>query len=502
MELTALSEDDLKIFAQDVAIACRPGDCIALKGDLGAGKTSFARAFIRYLAGADIDVPSPTFSLVLPYDDLSPPVHHLDLYRIGDADELSELGLDEALETGIALVEWPERAADALPASSLVISIAVATHHDDMRDVVVSGGADIVARVQASLQARQFLSAQEAAYGERRTFSGDASTRLYETVTDRHAQRFLMIAPRQADGPPIRDGKPYSQLAHLAEDIVPFVVIASALRAHGFRAPRIDAYDLEPGYVLLEDLGRGGVLDADGAPIADRYQEASRCLAALHQCDWQPALSGAGSQHVLPHYDRDVFNIEAALLLDWYVPAETGREAGTAMRQDFTAIMDDLWAKLDQGRFTILLRDFHSPNIVHDGSKTGVNRIGLIDFQDALWGPAAYDLMSLVHDARVTVPDTLGQKLMADYCAQRAATEEAFDAEAFQMEAGICTVQRLCKILGIFHRLNRRDGKPAYLQHLPRIKSYFERTLSDNTPARAALAPLARWWSAAGLGSN
>ena len=115
---------------------------------------------------------------------------------------------------------------------------------------------------------------------------------------------------------------------------------------------------------------------------------------------------------------------------------------------------------------------------------------------------AAKLMDGLVHDARVTVPHALGQQFMDEYCAKRTSDGVNFDAEAFRLEAAICTVQRLSKILGIFHRLNRRDGKPAYLKHLPRIRSYFENTLFEDSVARSALAPLAQWWSAAGLRGN
>ena len=107
-------EDATTLFGEDIAVALRPGDILALKGDLGAGKTTLARSIVRALAGdAELDVPSPTFTLVQSYDARIP-VHHFDLYRLGEPDELEELGLFEATEEGVALVEWPERAGDRL----------------------------------------------------------------------------------------------------------------------------------------------------------------------------------------------------------------------------------------------------------------------------------------------------------------------------------------------------------------------------------------------------
>lgn len=117
----------------------RPGDLVALEGDLGAGKSELARAVIRALAGAEIEVPSPSFTLVQHYDLPAFPVVHADLYRLADPEEVGELGLDDALRTGALLVEWPERAEDLLPADRLTIRLAV-TDGSDRRTAVIEAG--------------------------------------------------------------------------------------------------------------------------------------------------------------------------------------------------------------------------------------------------------------------------------------------------------------------------------------------------------------------------
>ncbi|MEL6818663.1 MAG: tRNA (adenosine(37)-N6)-threonylcarbamoyltransferase complex ATPase subunit type 1 TsaE [Pseudomonadota bacterium] len=496
LERRNLSQDELHILAQDVAIACQAGDSIALHGELGAGKTSFARAFIRYLAQSDIDVPSPTFSLVQHYDELPIPVAHYDLYRLADESELDELGLEEALSSSIALIEWPERAGDLLPSASLHMSIVIDELDADRRHVSFNGPPTFLTRVEASFSLRSFLRDQGYASATRQPLTGDASTRRYETITG-HDKQILMVAPPQPDGPPVRDGLPYSKLAHLAEDIRPFVVVGSALCDIGIRAPSIGGFDIGQGLMLLEDLGRGTVLDDDGAPVPDRYIGAGELLAFMHGKPFKKKLSARGLQHELAAYNLSIFQMEAELLLDWYVPAETGKQPGSAMRDEFMAVLQSLWSRLDTERFTILLRDYHSPNIVFDPTRHGTDQFGIIDFQDALWGPAAYDLMSLVHDARVTVASELGGKIIEIYCALRLKSDAQFDVEAFADEAAICTAQRLCKILGIFHRLNTRDGKPAYLAHLPRVRGYIEEALKQ-----PVLAPLNQWWQATGLGKD
>ncbi|MEL6921560.1 MAG: tRNA (adenosine(37)-N6)-threonylcarbamoyltransferase complex ATPase subunit type 1 TsaE [Pseudomonadota bacterium] len=493
ISLPGLSEPDLHQLAADIAIASRPGDCIALSGELGAGKTSFSRAFIRFLAGADIDVPSPTFTLVQQYAVAAyMTIHHFDFYRIADPDEVIELGLDEALATGLALIEWPEKVPDAIPADATRIIITPATGDSERRDVGIDTHCEAI---RQSLAVRHFLNAHGAPSAARAHMTGDASTRRYETIDKQGERQILMIAPRQPDGPPVRDGKPYSQLAHLAEDIVPFIAIGSTLEARGFRAPHIRGFDLGEGFMLLEDLGPGKIVDDGQNPIATRYEAAVKCLVALHEQPWSPDLAAGGLHHTLPPFDENVFVMEASLLPEWYVPAETGRQLADDMIAEFNGILRALWGQLDTEKYTILLRDFHSPNIIFDASRRGVEAIGLIDFQDALWGPGAYDVMSLVHDARVTIPDSLGADLVTAYCAARKQTNSKFDETRFRREAAICTAQRLCKILGIFHRLNKRDGKPAYLAYLPRVRGYLQTALDHD-----ALHPLADWWARAGLG--
>ena len=161
MKQSFSSEEALTRFAQDVAMALKPGDCLLLRGDLGAGKSTFARAAIRTLAGdpaGKLEVPSPTFTLVQTYD-LRLPVSHFDLYRLGDPDELDELGLTDALAEGIALVEWPERAESRLPANSILFEIEETGESADGREVTIAGPAEFMARLERSLSMRAFLQA-------------------------------------------------------------------------------------------------------------------------------------------------------------------------------------------------------------------------------------------------------------------------------------------------------------------------------------------------------
>ncbi|MCO6386905.1 tRNA (adenosine(37)-N6)-threonylcarbamoyltransferase complex ATPase subunit type 1 TsaE [Aliihoeflea sp. 40Bstr573] len=454
----------------DIAAALRQGDAVALHGDLGAGKTTLARAIIRSLAAdADLEVPSPTFTLVQTYSGRLP-VAHFDLYRIGDADEMQELGLDEALADGAALVEWPDKAGVYLPETTIHVKLL----EDGLgRRMTIDGPEAAIARFERTFVIREFLDKADRQGAVRGYLAGDASARSYETVDRNGAYEILMNAPRQPDGPPIRDGKPYSQIAHLAESVLPFVAIGEALRANGLCAPEIRATDLDAGLLLIEDLGRDIVLDADGKPIAERYHAAADVLATLHERQWPASAPlASGEAYVVPAYDRGAMAIETELLIDWYLPFAAGRPATEAERRAFQAAWQALFDRLETAEKSLVLRDFHSPNIIWREEEAGTGRVGIIDFQDALIGPAAYDVASLAMDARVTISEVLEADIVNAYVEARGA---AFDRAGFDEAYAIMAAQRNSKIIGIFVRLDRRDGKPHYLKHLPRIRDYLER---------------------------
>lgn len=472
LELGPLDEEAMVGLAADLARALKAGDMLALQGDLGAGKTTLARAIIRAVANdPELEVPSPTFTLVQEYD-LSTRILHADLYRIGGPGEWVELGLDEAADDAVILVEWPERAGSMLP--DTLICIGLAEDEAGGRRLAIDGPSDAMARIARSLEIRHFLDEAGWTGAVRSDLSADASARNYECIERDARTAILMDAPRKPDGPAVYGGRPYSRVAGLAEDVGAFVAIANGLRDRGFCAPEVFAHDLGSGLVLLEHLGSGSVLDAEGRPVADRYEAAVRMLAHLHCCDWPDHLAiDPHTDHTVPHFDATVFSIEASLFADWYLADRLQAAPSRAL----VAGLADLWNHAHQtlgaaGR-TLILRDFHSPNIIWRDGRSGLDRIGLIDFQDALLGSPAYDVMSLVHDARVDMPDALQDRLIEAYCQERAALDPDFDRPTFEREAAIVSAQRSAKILGIFVRLDKRDGKPGYRRHVPRV----ERTL-------------------------
>lgn len=487
------TEDETRRLGEDLALAVTTGDCLALSGDLGAGKSTLARALLRAMADDEsLEVPSPTFTLVQNYD-LRLPLAHFDLYRLSDELELEEIGFSDALDTGVCLVEWPEKAGQALPTDRIDIQL---DFEGAGRRVTISASPERLQRIERKLAIRRFLDGHGYRGSTRRHLVGDASTRTYEYVYTIKGDRLvLMDAPRRPNGPPIRDGKPYSQIVHLAEDVYPFVAIATSLRERGFMAPQIVESDCEAGILLLEDLGEEGILDENGKPRPERYRAAVACLAQMHDTTFDRNISLPGGHvHHVPDYDRTAMKMEVELLIDWHLPwKRSGTPVTAAERQEYLAIWDDLIDQLDDVEKTLVLRDFHSPNIIWRGGEEGIRRVGLIDFQDAMIGPSAYDVVSIVQDARVTVERDLADQLMTEYLALRQA-QGAFDEGSFLKAWSIMSAQRACKLAGLWVRLLQRDKKPGYMKHMPRTLWYL--SIAYEHPV---LAPLREWCVKAGI---
>lgn len=476
----------------DIACAIEPGDLITLSGDLGAGKTTFARALIRHLAGnPTIEVPSPTFTLMQAYELPRFNLIHADLYRLSGPDELAELGFEEFGDSAVTLLEWPDRAGGQLAADRFDIAFMLDPDKTrTFRHVRITGFGACATRAERIDAIRRFLIANGFAAATRQRIQGDASTRSYERLMRDGASYILMNSPRRPDGPPVRDGKPYSQIAHLAESVTPFMAVARGLYERGFSAPKIFAADGGDGLIVLEDLGNELVVDGEPpTPIEARYAVATDVLSALHAMKLSDALPvSPGVTYTMPRYDIDAMLIEVELLLDWYMP-KLETKASPGQRAQYGRLWREALQPALDAPPTWVLRDYHSPNLIWLPEREGIKRIGLLDFQDAVMGPPAYDVASLLQDARVDIPEKMELTLLTRYLRARHAADPAFDAAQFAQLYATMAAQRASKILGIFARLEKRDHKPQYLRHLPRVWGYLQRSL-----AHPALAPLKGWY--------
>lgn len=296
---------------------------------------------------------------------------------------------------------------------------------------------------------------------ERAHLAGDASFRRYERLNRDGEYAVLMDAP-----PP-------------AEDVRPFMSIAGILRALGLSAPALLAADEENGFLLLEDFGDATYTErlASGGDEEALYRLAVDALVHLHR-----AFAYDGS---VPPYDDTRLLTEARLLTDWYMPAIYGEDTPDAHIIAYVEAWRAVFPIARAVPSSLVLRDFHVDNLMQLDGRDGVAACGLLDFQDAVVGPVSYDLVSLFEDARRDVPSDLTEQLMTHYLD----AFPALDRDALMASYAIFGAQRSAKILGIFTRLDRRDGKPGYLRHISRVWRWLEGDL-----AHPALAPVKAWF--------
>jgi hypothetical protein len=300
-----------------------------------------------------------------------------------------------------------------------------------------------------------FLARCGLARAKRRPLAGDASVRRYERITAEGRRLVLMDAPPAA------------------LDLRPFLTIGAWLRGQGLSAPEVLAADLAEGLVLLEDLGDDlfrPLLARGGADESVLYRTAVDLLVALQRTTPLPAL---------PTYDDAWLLREARLLVEWYAPS-----LGAAAAADYEAIWQELLPLARIGADGFVYVDYHADNLLWLPARTGLARVGLLDFQDARLGPPAYDLVSLLQDARRDVDPALALAMATRYLAAR----PELDRHAFAAAYAVLGAQRNAKILGLFARLAERDGKRQYLALQPRVRAQLARALRH-----PALAPLKAW---------
>ncbi len=297
--------------------------------------------------------------------------------------------------------------------------------------------------------------------------AADASFRRYFRVERDGESAVLMDAP-----PPQEDLRAFHQVQRLLLDL-------------GLSAPRPIRVDEAAGLMLLEDLGDRTFTRAlaEGAPEGELYRLAVDLLIALHR-QFSPDMTAAGG---LPPYDDARLLDEALLLTDWYLPA-LDRAPAPESRDAYIDAWRQVLAAARGVPDSLVLRDYHVDNLMVVEGRGGVASCGLLDFQDAVLGPVTYDLVSLLEDVRRDVSPELVTELRARYLAGF----PGLDRAAFEASYAVLGAQRNAKIIGIFTRLCRRDGKPDYLRYIPRTWRLLEGDL-----AHPALDPVADWFARA-----
>jgi hypothetical protein len=340
-----------------------------------------------------------------------------------------------------------------------------------------------------------FLAASGWGAAKRAPLPGDASTRRYERLSLNGHAAMLMDQPPGAETPAAtadataqeRRALGYNAVARLAgADCGRFIAASNYLRGRGLSAPQIIAADTRQGLVIIEDLGDSLFADVVSAGNElELYRGAADVLATLH-ADRAPALLPPDKD--LFAYDETAQTAEIDLLTEWFMPVALGRTATADETAEHRALWRAALASLRHDP-VFVHRDYHAQNLLWLPQRSGVARIGLIDFQDAVAGSKAYDLISLIEDARRDVAPKIAEATAAHYLQAMRAQGTPLDAAEFARQMAVMAAQRNAKIVGIFARLHKRDGKARYLGLLPRVWGHLNRDLEH-----PALAGLKTWY--------
>lgn len=322
---------------------------------------------------------------------------------------------------------------------------------------------------------------------------GDASTRSYARVSLNGRKAMLMDQPQSAETPAApanatadeRRALGYNAVARLASgDVGRFVAVANYLRNLGLSVPEIYAADPAAGFALIEDLGDdlyADVLERGGDERA-LYTGAAAVLAKLHTSE-TPAILPPDKP--LYAYDEAAQIAEIDLMTEWFIPYALNRAATGDEVAQHRALWREALGRTRKTPPVFVHRDYHAQNLLWLPERSGIRRVGLIDFQDAVAGSPAQDLMHLIEDARRDVSPETSAATVRHYLDAMRNAGSPVDEETFRAEMATISAQRNARIAGIFARLYKRDGKPRYLSYLPRVWGHLNRDLEH--PALAAL---------------
>ncbi|MEO9823627.1 MAG: tRNA (adenosine(37)-N6)-threonylcarbamoyltransferase complex ATPase subunit type 1 TsaE [Paracoccaceae bacterium] len=422
----------------DLGIALAPvftkGDILLLNGPVGAGKSHLARAIIQARLGYPEDVPSPTYTLVQTYFDQKYEIFHADLYRLSDTSELTELGLDDAFQNAICLVEWAERLGpESAPKDALTVTLET---KEDGRFAVLSADASRWEKVARPIEKTRFLIEAGWSGAQTTNVAGDLSSRTYQRL-------------RQGEQSVI-----YMDAGDDTASTSKFLKMSSWLDENGYSAPQAIAQKPGKGLILLSDFG-----DQRLSTLPDVMQKMTLCLSLLADMRTKEPPD-------LP-CPTAIELAEMTMLAKHYPGAET--EAIETFRGELQARIEMVNENTNP---SVSLRDFHTDNIMWLGEKEGINRLGLLDYQDAFLVHPVYDLVSLLTDARRAVSTQDRQDLIVQY-----AKMTGDDLEDLQRAFAVFSVQRNLRILGIFSKAALDDGKTHHVQNIPRVYGYLVEAL-------------------------
>ena len=346
-------------------------------------------------------------------------------------------------------------------------------------------------------QKAAFLCAHGLGDARRQALAGDASTRSYERLTRPDGGRLVFmdqpavlesaVCPPDAT-PTERIALGYNASARLAAgSIAAFVATAAYLRDHGLSAPRVEAFDIEAGLAVIEDLGDGlfAQLIADGQAETPLYEAAVDVQVRLHAAPPPAVLAAEGVAWPLLTYDTLAFKVATDTFLDWWPKLMDMAPFSPETVAEWDALWAPVWVRGEAGASVFTHRDFHAQNLLWLPERTGIARVGLLDFQDALRAHPAWDLTHLLQDARRDVSVETETAMLDRYLAAR----PGLDRETFLRDYRALAASNAARILGRVFARQTLLGRPQYRAFMPRTWRYLERNLQD-----PALVGLKAWF--------
>lgn len=471
------SQSELEKFADRVSKQIFVGDVIRLEGDLGVGKSVFARTIIRGLGSKRKHITSPTFTITQPYDDTRIPVLHVDCYRLADPEEVEFLEPTHWFSHGLVIVEWPDRGGDwfrpdkpdtldyhiASMDNGSTLTVKLRDLGDEKREIEFYGGLSwknrfatiekSLCRPQNEKERDRYLAKFKLRGHVLTPVCGDNwSTRSYWRLQTTEGPRILMDAIPQV------------------ENIQQVIELTQFLEGIGIKVPHIYESDVEAGYIMMEDFGRAPLIDylqAHPEQIEPWYEIIIDLLLHIYRSR-KPALR---------NYTRKDLWIEVTRFTDYYLPAVTGHATHTADRRAYLNAWESVFDKILDVPQTMVHWDFHAANIMKlTEEPEGLHSLGLLDFQDARIGPITYDIATILKNDRLPISQEMEDRLL-----QRFLDGLGSDVskEDFMASYHAIILQRTLKIIGGITKLVVRDNRCDLVDLLPRCWELVDSALSE-----------------------
>jgi len=456
--------NELDAFVKYIAPIFEKGDLLALNGEIGSGKTTLTKHLINYLTATRIDeINSPTFNLCQTYSNEDLIISHYDFYRLDYLQEIEELDINDSIKNNFTIIEWANKFSSILPKDHIEIQI---DNKSDKREYKILFHGEYAKKIAGHKNRLSFLSNSNLNIKKITNMRGDASKRKYYRVNDGTENFVLMDALEDS-----------INKTTTSKTITDFIIFRQYLEDIGLRVPKIYEFDIQKQLILEEDLGLTTYDELySKLSFQDLINPAIESLLILVHSNYKNINDLDGKAFEPQNFDEKVFINESKIFIDYYWPYVKNSICPEEEKYEFLSIIENIYSDLSTDK-TLVLRDYHSPNLHYLQNEKGHKKCALIDFQDALLGHPLYDLVSLAQDARFTISEDQERYIVDTFEDKFLFNDFQLSKSSFNEQYKILAIQRSLKILGIFARLSLLEGKNNYIIHMPRVLDYIRRSM-------------------------